>query len=246
MAFGILLFCLVIFGANVIQGITGFAGTLIAMPFLIFLVDMDLAKQVLNATGILASLYIVIINRSYVDIKTTVRILSMMLIGMLLGLFLYQDLPSNLLLVIFSFFTLIVAILGLYQSIKPKQRQDNTQGKEPWYRILLLFFSGLMHGLFVAGGPLLITYLSRKHLDKQRFRVILSSVWLVLNTMMFVQGMLTHQIQLLEMKYIFYAMIPLLLGVAVGNIVAKHLSQKVFMLMTYILLICSSISLLLK
>ncbi|OEH89607.1 hypothetical protein ATO00_10015 [Loigolactobacillus coryniformis subsp. coryniformis] len=56
----IAIFCLVIICSNIIQGITGFAGTLIAMPFLIMLVDLETAKQVLNLLGILASLMIVV------------------------------------------------------------------------------------------------------------------------------------------------------------------------------------------
>ena len=39
-----ILYLLVVFSTNVIQGITGFAGTVLAMPFTILLYGIDVAK----------------------------------------------------------------------------------------------------------------------------------------------------------------------------------------------------------
>ena len=46
------LFFLVILAANVIQGITGFAGTILAMPPSLMLVGYPVAKPVLNVLGL--------------------------------------------------------------------------------------------------------------------------------------------------------------------------------------------------
>ena len=43
-----LLFLLVLFVSNVIQAITGFAGTVLAMPPSVYLLGLDHAKVVLN------------------------------------------------------------------------------------------------------------------------------------------------------------------------------------------------------
>lgn len=53
------LFYVIIFLANIIQGITGFAGTILAMPFSIHLVGYAVAKPVLNVLGIIAGIYVV-------------------------------------------------------------------------------------------------------------------------------------------------------------------------------------------
>ena len=47
------LFYIIIFLTNVIQGITGFAGTILAMPPSLILVGYDVAKPILNVLGIL-------------------------------------------------------------------------------------------------------------------------------------------------------------------------------------------------
>ncbi len=48
------LFLLVILLANIIQGITGFAGTILAMPPSLMLVGYAVAKPVLNVLGLLS------------------------------------------------------------------------------------------------------------------------------------------------------------------------------------------------
>ena len=56
------LFYIVVLLTNIIQGITGFAGTILAMPFGIMLVGFDTAKPILNVLGILAGIYVAVFN----------------------------------------------------------------------------------------------------------------------------------------------------------------------------------------
>ena len=55
-------FYIVIFLTNVIQGITGFAGTILAMPPGLMLVGYDVAKPILNLLGILAGIYVCLLH----------------------------------------------------------------------------------------------------------------------------------------------------------------------------------------
>ena len=64
-----ILFYIVIFLANIIQGITGFAGTILAMPFSIHLVGYSVAKPVLNVLGIIAGIYVVVGGYKNVNIR---------------------------------------------------------------------------------------------------------------------------------------------------------------------------------
>ena len=73
-----ILFYAVIFIANVIQGITGFAGTVIAMPFSIRLVGLNTASAVLNVLGLLAGVYVLVQHHRYVRWKELGRILVFM------------------------------------------------------------------------------------------------------------------------------------------------------------------------
>ena len=55
-----ILFFLILFGANLIQAITGFAGTLLAMPPSMQLLGVDVAKSVLAVLDQLSCLLIVL------------------------------------------------------------------------------------------------------------------------------------------------------------------------------------------
>ena len=46
-----ILFFVVVFLTNIIQCVTGFAGTVLAMPFSVLLVGYDTARPILNALG---------------------------------------------------------------------------------------------------------------------------------------------------------------------------------------------------
>ena len=63
------LFIIIIFLSNIIQTITGFAGTALAMPFSIRLEGSDTAKPVLNLVALLVSIYIVAIHFKDIDWK---------------------------------------------------------------------------------------------------------------------------------------------------------------------------------
>ena len=78
-----ILFLLVVFLTNIIQGITGFAGTMLAMPPSVMLVGFDTAKPILNALGLLSGIYIVAANRKSVNKKEFLKIVAVMSLGML-------------------------------------------------------------------------------------------------------------------------------------------------------------------
>ena len=53
-----ILFVIVVFMANIVEGITGFAGTMLAMPVSMLLIGVEEAKVVLNIVAIIVSLNI--------------------------------------------------------------------------------------------------------------------------------------------------------------------------------------------
>lgn len=239
---GILIFCLIILGSNVIQGITGFAGTLIAMPFLMMLVDLDTAKQVLNLLGIIGSIWILRKDYPFIRWEILKQIILWMMIGMGIGIIGYHYLPTEILLYLFPLFVLFVGVKGLLATVMVRFPKHNDTNKT--LDTLLLLAAGIIHGLFVAGGPLLVTYATQKIKDKQEFRATLSAVWVVLNSVMLIQSVIAHQVTAEITMYMLISVIPLLLGIVIGGILLKKMSQKTFMLLSYGLLIFSGISLL--
>ncbi|WDC85296.1 TSUP family transporter [Caloramator sp. mosi_1] len=116
----IILLILIILISNTIQGITGFAGTILAMPFSILLIGIDNSKQILNLLGLFASIWIVL--RCYKNIVWSefIKIISFMVIGLLVGMKIYSMYSPTILLKILGIFILFVSIRGVLQKIKMK------------------------------------------------------------------------------------------------------------------------------
>ena len=113
-----------------------------------------------------------------------------------------------------------------------------------WGLILVILGAGIIHGMFISGGPLLIIYAVKKLNTKESFRATLSPVWIVLNSYLMLnqvrQGTLV-----LSMLTLFVISIPVLLaGVIIGNKLCDTMRQKTFLMLSYVLLLISGVSLL--
>ena len=250
------LFYIVILLANIIQGITGFAGTILAMPFSLKLVGMDTAVPVLNALGLLSGIYVFAGNFRHVDKKELLRVAAVMIPTLLIGMWIRRRLAGSprLLYVILGVLVIVIGIMGLVSTLGG--RSSETGGKGPQKaspgasaeipQFLLLAAAGLVHGMFVCGGPLLIGYLTGRIKEKTAFRATISTVWIFLNGIMLITQIAAGQwnMQLLKVQLIS---VPFLLaGMFLGGLLYKRMSQRVFMIITYVLLLIAGATLFFK
>lgn len=235
-------FIVIVLFSNIIQGITGFAGTVIAMPFAVLLIGLDESKQVLNLLGLLASIWIVIKFYRHIVWQEFFRMLFTMLIGLVAGLLLYHLLSLKWLLVILPFFIMFVGLRGFYLQ-KKGQRSEKELGKLT--STLLLLLAGVVHGLFVSGGPILVIYATKKLKNKEEFRATLSMIWLVLNSIIAVESVWKGDFTVQSSHFLVLSILPLFFGMIIGNILHKKMSQQLFMMISYTLLVISGASLLL-
>lgn len=249
-----ILFFVVILLTNIIQCITGFAGTVLAMPFSLMLVGYGVAKPVLNVLGIVASVGVVGTNYKSINIKELLKIVAIMLIGMLGGIFLNGNLSLNeqVLYKILGAVVLFFVALGCYTTFakgKTKNNKTDKNSSNLFKNILgyvILISAGLVHGMFVCGGPLLIIYASEHLKDRDEFRATLSSVWIVLNSIIMFSDIKSGYFNSKLFVIIAISVVILFLALFVGNYIAKKMNYKVFMIITYILMAISGLSLLVK
>jgi uncharacterized membrane protein YfcA len=238
-----ILFYIVILLANIIQGITGFAGTILAMPPSLMLVGYAVAKPVLNVLGLLSGVYVFAGNRNYVQWKEFRKIVLIMAVGIFCGIgikslfagreqYLYRAL---------GVFVVFLGAQGLWTQLRPP-----AETRDHPALVLLLPLAGIIHGIFVSGGPLLIGYLSRKITDKTEFRATISTVWIVLNGIVLLDDIRAGYWTPGLFGTLCVTVPFLLAGMWLGSILYRKMSQKTFMVITYILLLISGILLLFK
>ncbi len=255
-----ILFYAVVFAANVIQGITGFAGTILAMPPSLMLVGYDVAKPVLNLLGLLSGVYVLAGAYRHVRVRELVRIVAVMAAGIVAAGFVRGCFAGReqVLYKLLGVFVVVLSVRGIYKVFLAARRAG--EGDEGFARVsdgaaspapgaasyALLLAAGVVHGLFVCGGPLLIGYLARRVPDKTAFRVTISAVWIFLNGLILATdiraGLWTPPtIGVGAVSVPFLAA-----GMFVGTKLYARMSQELFMRLTYVLLLVSGLSLLVK
>lgn len=229
------IFWIIILVTNIIQGITGFAGTVLAMPFTILLLGIDVAKPLLNIITLIACILIVFESYKNIVWKEFLKMTSIMFLGVFIGEYMYSIFPVDLLLTIYAIFIILIALKGIL--VKQSYNLDE--------KILvgIIMLAGIIHGMFLSGGPLLIIYAVKKLQDKGEFRATLASVWIVLNSYLlikqFVSGLIVTQVVTLAL----WSIPVLIIAIIIGKKLYEHMSQKVFLMLSYILLLISGISL---
>lgn len=230
----IFFFGVIIFIANIIQGITGFAGTILAMPLSLMLVGYATAKPILNILGLVSGIYVFIGNRKYVswnELKKTILIMGVGIFsGILIRAFFIDQ--EAMLYIPLGIFLIIISLQGLYVQIKNIKSDGESR-----YIYILLPVAGIVHGIFVSGGPLLIGYLSKKLKDKRVFRATISTVWIILNGLILFDDIRTGLWDFRQIKIFAFTLPFLLVGMWLGSILYSKMSQKAFMVSTYILLL---------
>ena len=265
-----LLFYLVILISNIIQGITGFAGTILAMPLSLRLVGYGTAVPILNLLGVFAGIYVFLGNRQHVNWKELRKVVCIMGCSIVVGILLERTLRGyqHILYMALGVLVILIALRGFYRvfwlepaltdelETQPEKRgftgynrnfhdtpYEVHKEKYGFWPNVVLVAAGIVHGMYVCGGPLLIGYLTNKTRNKIRFRATISTVWIFLNGIHFVaeilQGMWSMElvrVQLMAVPFLF-------LGMLIGGMLYRIISQKFFMVLTYVLLMISGVSL---
>lgn len=261
-----ILFLVVILVSNIIHGITGFAGTILAMPPSLMLVGYPVAKPILNVLGLLSGIYVFVGNRKSVCWKELKKIVAFMAAGIVAGILIrgFFEGKEQILYKILGVFVIILSVQGGWKLYAQGRKTEPGNGKTAsgasndmaevpeapedaspaaW---LLLCLAGIVHGIFVSGGPLLIGYLTKRIHDKVSFRATISTVWVFLNSLILFDD-IRAGLWSMELLKLQLAAVPLLLaGMFIGGKLYARMSQKLFMAITYLLLFISGVLLFVK
>lgn len=220
------------------------------MPFSIMLVGFDVARPILNVLGIVASVIIVAQKRQFVNKKELLKITCIMLAGMVPGFLIINhfSVNSGVLYKTLGIIVIGFTALGIIRSRRQGKNNDKKQNRLfidiVMYGLLLL--SGIVHGMFVCGGPLLVVYANDKLKDSDGFRSTVSAVWIVLNSINMFTDIGAGRFNGNTVILLLISTAVLFLAMLIGNLIYKHMNKKAFMVLTYTLMAISGVSLLVK
>ena len=167
------LFLAAFFFAYTVQAITGFAGNIFAMPVGTTLLGLSPTVSILNAMGFFACGLLAVLNIKHVNWREFGKIIAVMIVFMVVGIWLDTLMPLHVLLKIYG---AVIVFIGAKNLIFTRQKF-----LPEWALWIILALAGLIQGMFVSGGALLVIYAVQKLRDQQEFRITLSLIWTVLN-----------------------------------------------------------------
>lgn len=174
----------VVFLSNFQGSITGFGATVLSLPFVTLLIGLDMAVPVLVMQAWLLAVLIVIEAWRHIRWPAFGKLLGFVVVGLPVGMWMASAMPEGPLKLVLGVFTLGVSIHGLIHPMPAEVGEDGLSGWKGGAMTALLPLGGVIHGAFGAGGPLMVVYCARALPDKSLFRVTMSLLWLVLNTIL--------------------------------------------------------------
>jgi len=106
--------------------------------------------------------------------------------------------------------------------------------------------SGLLGGVSSLTGPVIITYLMALKLSREEFIGCISIIYLSSGLPLYGAMLYYGRMDLVDLSYSAIALAPMALGLAMGKMIRKKMSENGFRLILYIYLLFMSVALLLR
>lgn len=223
--------------ASILQTSTGYGFSIIGTPFLLLMYPVHTAIQINIVLSICLSAAMIFKIRKEVDTVLLIRLMTGSIVGLLLGIFVYLYININLLKMSVGLLIIVLTILLILQwTIKRTSRRDHLTGS----------VSGLLTTSIGVPGPPLLLYFSGAKMDVVTLRSTTLAYYLFVYAaslmMQITFGGTSKQVWTDAML----ALPALFAGVLLGQWLFKHISQVIFLLITYLILIGTGIYLFLS
>lgn len=232
----------IVFFANIVEAVSGFGSTIISVTLGANIYDIDKLISILLPINICLSAYIVIAHHKFINFKLILKdILPFMGTGLVLGIIILNYFSVSALKNLYGVLVLLLSLKELYVMILSKSKESKVLPN--FVSSVSIFFAGIVHGLYASGGPLLVYGLSSKKLDKNIFRVTLSTIWLIFNITLFVVYLLTNKVSTDNLKISAMLIPTLLVGVYIGEKIHHKINERVFRISVFSILLIAGLKL---
>ncbi len=228
----------VVFVTHFVQGVTGFGCAMLAMPFCIMLLGLDVARPVLTVLALILDIALLATSWNHIDRRRYLHILAWVLPGLPVGMIAYNVMPQAVLVRVFAGFMLIVGIQGL-----AAQARAGTEARRwpQWFLHVLLLAGGAAQGAFTSGGPPVVIYATQTIPGKSPFRAALVAIWTTLNVFIVADIVRTHALTGTPGRLVLICLPFLAAGASLGEAVHRRISGQRFMTLVYIMLLVSAV-----
>lgn len=240
-----LLFAVVVVAAYLVQTATGFGAMLVCVTFGAQLIGLEEVIRLMVPLSFFQTGYIVIRHRDGIDWDLLLkRVLPLMAVGMAMAFLLLTRIGGPWLGLAFGVMVLALSARDLRQLRSGDASVDKPISKPASAAALL--GAGVIHGIYAAGGPMLVYAIGREGLSKKAFRSTLSMVWIVLNLVLITRFVLAGDYDR-EVALDVLLLVPAVpLGILLGEWVHHKVDERSFKMAVLVLLVAAAISLVVR
>ena len=220
--------------AAVLQSISGFGFSLLAMPLLSIFVDIQDAVVIATLCGIFTNAVHLRKDFQLVERSIARRISLSALIGMPLGVVVLSVFSATHMRAIIGAVIVVLVFLMMRNFIL---KTENTN-----VDIVLGAFSGLLATSVSTNGPPLVFLLQSKQLDPWRLRATLAYVFTISGCASFIVLMIAGQGSIEAFQYAMLSLPAMYLGTVVGRKARLRVTQEAFKRLMYVLLLATAVS----
>ena len=220
--------------AAVLQSISGFGFSLLAMPLLSIFVDIQDAVVIATLCGIFTNAVHLRKDFQLVERSIARRISLSALIGMPLGVVVLSVFSATHMRAIIGAVIVVLVFLMMRNFIL---KTENTN-----VDIVLGAFSGLLATSVSTNGPPLVFLLQSKQLDPWRLRATLAYVFTISGCASFIVLMIAGKGSIEAFQYAMLSLPAMYLGTVVGRKARLRVTPEAFKRLMYVLLLATAVS----
>lgn len=223
---------LIVLLASALQTSTGYGFSIVGTPFLLLLYPFQTAIQINIILSICLSAVMIFKIRNEIDYSLLKKLIKGSISGLIIGIFVYLYADTQLIKLNVGIIILILTLLLIINfRIKRSAPKDYTAGG----------ISGLLTTSIGVPGPPLLLYFSGVKIDKTTLRSTTLAFYLFVYTISLLMqisfGETSKEIWISSL----WALPALFAGVVSGQLLFKWISQKIFLVITYGILIFTGV-----
>ncbi len=232
----------VVLVASSAQQAIGFGATVLVVALSALMVPLQVVLPAFVPVNTLLSAFTA--QRRWQEVRARVlffELLPAMAPGLALGLLTFRYSADERIKLAFALLVVVLASVELWRLRTPDDPPKAPL--RPLLKTVLLAFGGYIHGVFGAGGPMIVYVLRRRLPDKGELRATLALVWLVLNAPILVNYATLGLIDRSSTTLSLLLALPFWPAILLGDWLHKRLAPRRFQLAVCVLLLIAGLTL---
>ena len=225
---------IIILLSGLIQGITSFGFSLVAVPLLAIIMPLKIVVPMLVIFSLIMNSIILYNIRDYINLKKITLLVISAIIATPIGANILLNVDEKILQLIVGIIVTISAI-SFHFGYKIKVRNEKIA------YIPVGIMSGILNGSVSLSGPPIILFLTNQRVEKQNFRATLTAYFWILNIVTIITYIIKKMISTEVLIFTGYLLPALLIGVVIGIRFGNKIKEDNFEKITILLIIAMGI-----